>query len=144
MRNAERYSLAIQIISVFFLNLFQSKYFQSDERRWGIEWTVGTLNIGYYCCMIAYIFYFRGFFRCSGHSKKHDEDADIQLISNPLRNRKDDILAPPVRRLTIRRYSTNNDSGMNTDLHLRVNPVHVKTNKPKTLGRPVRRSSTIV
>ena len=145
LRNAERCSLAVQIISVFFFNLFQSKYFQSDERRWGIESIIGTLNIGYSCCLIVYIFYFQGFFHCSGHSKNPEKHAEIQLIANPLRNLKgDDPASHLKRRLTIRRQTASKNPSKNTDIHWGVNPIRMKTNEPKTSGQPVRHSSTIV
>ena len=62
LRNAERGSLTVQMVSVFLSNLFQSKYFQSNERRWAIESIIGTLNIGYGCCLILYIFTFAALF----------------------------------------------------------------------------------
>ena len=119
LRNAERASLAVQIMSIFFANLFQSKYFQSKERRWGIEGIVGTLNVGYGCCLILYMFYFRGHMhylaskicnrKYAPHNKKPDKNTGIQLTVNPLRiDENGDIKrpAPTVRRLSVRRSST--------------------------------------
>merc|ERR1711871_364510 len=146
LRNAERGSLTVQMISVFLSNLFQSKYFQSNERRWAIESIIGTLNIGYGCCLILYIFYFRGTFHylaskmlpatCTGRVKKPKKKAGIQSTVN--------LSASSARPVTVRPHNVKVDKSKTTSgLQLSVNPMHAKMKQFKRSHPPVSRLSTL-
>ena len=125
----------------------KSKYFQSNERRWAIESIIGALNIGYGCCLILYIFYFRGTFHylaskmlpttCTCCVRNRNKKAGIQSTV--------ELSASSARPVTVRPHNVERDkSKTTTGPRLSVNPMHAKMKQFKSSHPPVSRLSTLV
>ena len=126
------------------LALLELRYHRNKKKAF---WRIFALNIGYGCCLILYIFYFRGTFQylaskmlpttCTCCVRNRNKKAGIQSTV--------ELSASSARPVTVRPHNVERDkSKTTTGPRLSVNPMHAKMKQFKRSHPPVSRLSTLV